>query len=161
MWQRCAGISKLARTAVVATLALSLTAPLALAGHGGGGGGGHGGGGHGGGHSGGHVSSGHHSGGGGHVSYGGGGGHHYSNGGYYGGGLRLSGYGNGYGNGYGYGGYAPRTYGYSSGYATAPVMTTSAAPYLTSQTYEPGDGYRYQLYYNPATRTYFYYPVAR
>ena len=35
------------------------------------------------------------------------------------------------------------------------------APYLTTQTYEPGDGYRYPLYYNPATASYFYYPVAR
>lgn len=48
---------------------------------------------------------------------------------------------------------------YSSGYSSAP--TTSAAPYLTNQTYEPGDGYRYPLYYNPATAGYFYYPVAR
>jgi hypothetical protein len=36
-----------------------------------------------------------------------------------------------------------------------------ATPYLTNQTYEPGDGYRYPLYYNPATGSYFYYPVAR
>jgi hypothetical protein len=39
--------------------------------------------------------------------------------------------------------------------------TAGAAPYLTSQTYEPGDGYRYPLYYNPATGSYLYYPVAR
>ena len=43
------------------------------------------------------------------------------------------------------------------------TYTTPATsqPYLTNQTYEPGDGYRYPLYYNPATGTYFYYPVAR
>ena len=34
-------------------------------------------------------------------------------------------------------------------------------PYPTNQHCEPGDGYRYPLYYNPATRTYFYYPVQR
>jgi hypothetical protein len=38
---------------------------------------------------------------------------------------------------------------------------TTAAPYLTGRTYEPGDGYRYPLYYNPATAGYVYYPVAR
>ena len=43
--------------------------------------------------------------------------------------------------------------------ATRPVM--ASAPYLTSQTYEPGDGWRYPLYCNPATGGYFYYPVAR
>jgi hypothetical protein len=32
---------------------------------------------------------------------------------------------------------------------------------MTDQFYEPGDGYRYPLYYNPATGTYFYYPVRR
>lgn len=37
----------------------------------------------------------------------------------------------------------------------------AAAPYLTNRTHEPGDGWRYPLYYNPATATYFYYPVAR
>jgi hypothetical protein len=31
---------------------------------------------------------------------------------------------------------------------------------LTTQTYEPGDGYRYPLYYNPATGGYIYYPSA-
>jgi len=43
------------------------------------------------------------------------------------------------------------------------TYTTPATsqPYLTDQTYEPGDGYRYPLYYNPATGSYFYYPVAR
>ena len=35
------------------------------------------------------------------------------------------------------------------------------APYLTSQTYDAPDGYRYPLYYNPATASYIYYPVAR
>lgn len=47
---------------------------------------------------------------------------------------------------------------YSSGYYSAPAATR---PYRTTQTYEPGDGYRYPLYYNPATRSYFYYPVRR
>ncbi len=37
----------------------------------------------------------------------------------------------------------------------------TSRPYLTNQHYEPGDGYRYPLYYNPSTRTYFYYPVRR
>jgi hypothetical protein len=37
----------------------------------------------------------------------------------------------------------------------------AAGPYLTNEFYEPGDGYRSPLYYNPATRTYFYYPVRR
>jgi hypothetical protein len=37
--------------------------------------------------------------------------------------------------------------------------TATARPYLTNQCYQPGDGYRYPLYYNPATRTYFYYPA--
>jgi len=37
----------------------------------------------------------------------------------------------------------------------------AAAPYLTTRTYVPGDGYRYPLYYNPATAAYFYYPVPR
>ena len=80
------------------------------------------------------------------------------------------GYGLGYGGlgygGYGYSsaysGYSP-SYSYSSGYASAPANATQtvAAPYLTSQTYEPGDGYRYPLYYNPATGTYIYYPLSR
>lgn len=48
---------------------------------------------------------------------------------------------------------------YSSGYSSVP--TAAAAPYLTNQTYEPGDGYRYPLYYNPATAGYFYYPTGR
>ena len=34
-------------------------------------------------------------------------------------------------------------------------------PYMTDRTYEPGDGYRYPLYFNPATGAFFYYPVAR
>jgi hypothetical protein len=34
-------------------------------------------------------------------------------------------------------------------------------PYLTDRFYEPGDGYRYPLYYNPASGIYFYYPVHR
>ena len=36
-----------------------------------------------------------------------------------------------------------------------------SVPYQTNQTYEPGDGYRYPLYYNPESGTYFYYPHAR
>jgi hypothetical protein len=32
---------------------------------------------------------------------------------------------------------------------------------LTDQTYEPGDGNRYSLYYNAATSRYVYYTVAR
>jgi hypothetical protein len=39
--------------------------------------------------------------------------------------------------------------------------SAAARPYLTNQYHEPGDGYRYPLYYNPATRTYFYYPAGR
>jgi hypothetical protein len=41
----------------------------------------------------------------------------------------------------------------------ADSITATARPYQTNQFYQPGDGYRYPLYYNPATRTYFYYPV--
>ena len=50
---------------------------------------------------------------------------------------------------------------YTSNYyapqSAAPPAPT--APYLTRFSYEPGDGYRYPLYYNPATRGYYYYPV--
>lgn len=63
------------------------------------------------------------------------------------------------GSGYGYGGYGagyPRR-NYSSAY-TSPV---TSGGYLTNQKYQPGDGYIYPLYYNPTTRTYYYYPVAR
>jgi hypothetical protein len=120
-------------------------------------------GGHGGGHGGGHHGGGHH----------GGGGHHW------GGGYHHVGRTYHYGGGYGYRVYRPRInygYGYSSGYYnnyynTYPSYNTyssnyyatsvAQAPYLTNQTYEPGDGYRYPLYYNPATGTYFYYPVTR
>ena len=31
---------------------------------------------------------------------------------------------------------------------------------MTTQTHEPGDGYRYPLYYSPATGGYIYYPWA-
>jgi hypothetical protein len=86
---------------------------------------------------------------------------------YYGLGYGYGGYGyGGYGYGYPYGGYyssySPSYY-YSSAYSypTTAATSTSSAPYLTNQTYEPGDGYRYPLYYNPATGTYFYYPVRR
>jgi hypothetical protein len=47
--------------------------------------------------------------------------------------------------------YVPTTY----------SVSTTARPYRTNRFYQPGDGYRYPLYYNPATRTYFYYPVRR
>jgi hypothetical protein len=108
-----------------------------------------------------------------------GGGYHgggfYGGRGYYGGGYLgglgywpyYGGYGNGYGYGYPYTGYYGATYPgytYSSGYSYPPTAYTTAdtsGPYLTNQTYEPGDGYRYPLYYNPATGTYFYYPVSR
>jgi hypothetical protein len=39
------------------------------------------------------------------------------------------------------------------------IPTVPSQPYLTGRTYEPGDGYRYPVYYNPATRSYIYYPV--
>jgi hypothetical protein len=54
-------------------------------------------------------------------------------------------------------GTSPGAYSYSRGYASPPAMSSSAAPapYLTNQTYEPGDGYRYPLYYNPGTVSYF------
>lgn len=81
----------------------------------------------------------------------------------YGGGYGL-GYGGGYGMGYGgypyYGdSYSYPSQTYSRGYSSAP--STTSAPYLTNQYYEPGDGYRYPLYYDPVNRTYLYYPVAR
>ena len=62
--------------------------------------------------------------------------------------------------GYGYSGYYYPDYGY---YSYVPTTSTAigAAPYLTNQTYEPGDGYRYPLYFNPVTGSYFYYPVLR
>ena len=41
------------------------------------------------------------------------------------------------------------------------AVSVGSTPYLTGQHYEPGDGYRYPLYYNPGTHTYFYYPVQR
>ncbi len=53
---------------------------------------------------------------------------------------------------------------YSSGYSSAPTRyttQTTSAPSLTGRYYEPGDGYRYPLYYNPATAGYVYYPVRR
>lgn len=49
----------------------------------------------------------------------------------------------------------------SSGGSPARPARPVATPYLTTRTYEPGDGYRYPLYYNPARGTYFYYPVGR
>jgi hypothetical protein len=68
------------------------------------------------------------------------------------------------GYGYPYYGNSYSGYTYSSGYNYPPntyPTPASQEPYLTNETYEPGDGYRYPLYYNPATGTYFYYPVTR
>jgi hypothetical protein len=48
--------------------------------------------------------------------------------------------------------------GYPTFLRLAPV---ARAPYFTGQYHKPGDGYRYPLYYNPSTRGYVYYPVAR
>ena len=89
----------------------------------------------------------------------------------YGLGYGLGGYGLGYG-GYNNYAYAPYTYSgdpyssyyggapttYSRGYSSVTSTNTGGQPYPTTQSYEPGDGYRYQLWYNPATGTYFYYP---
>jgi hypothetical protein len=75
-------------------------------------------------------------------------------------GYGYGGYGNGYGSGYGYG--TPAGFGNISGHSsTAGGKQAPSAPYLTDRTYEPGDGYRYQVYYNPATSQYGYYPVVR
>jgi hypothetical protein len=62
----------------------------------------------------------------------------------------------------GYYGYSYPRSTYSSGYSYAPTTNTTqttSAPYQTDRYYEPGDGYRYPRYYNPATGGYFYYPV--
>lgn len=87
-------------------------------------------------------------------------------------GYGYGGYGgySGYG-GYGYGSTDPSYSGtsypsftYSSGYTVTPAVYTTqsaAAPYLTSQTYEPGDGYRYPLYYDPTSGQHMYYAAAR
>jgi hypothetical protein len=64
----------------------------------------------------------------------------------------------------GYYGYSYPYSTYSSGYSSAPTTNTTqttSAPYQTDRYYEPGDGYRYPLYYNPATGGYVYYPVRR
>lgn len=53
----------------------------------------------------------------------------------------------------------PRTAVSSTAAAYASPATTGV--HLTNLSYEPGDGYRYPLYYNPATGTYVYYPVRR
>ena len=129
---------------------------------------------------GGHVGGGHVGGYGGGGYYGGNRGYGYGvnrgYGGYGNGGYGLGLFGLGYGGlgygGYGYGGYG-NGYGYGqrlrqwqmahadtpSGYSYPPQ--TSAAPYFTGQYYEPGDGFRYPVYYNPATGQNIYYPVAR
>ena len=153
--------SALAKTAALAlAIAVFATSPS----YAGRGGGGHGGGGHGGGHGGGGYHGGGYHGGGYH------GGGFYGGRGYYGGGYFGGlGYGGYYGGGYGYpySGYYGASYPgytYSSGYSYPPTGYSApdlSQPYLTNQTYEPGDGYRYPLYYNPATGTYFYYPVAQ
>jgi hypothetical protein len=73
--------------------------------------------------------------------------------------FHLRPYNLGHYSGYDHGGYGSPYY-VSNEYAPAPTPTTTAAPYPTNQTYEPGDGYSYPLYYNPATGGYVYYPVA-
>lgn len=57
--------------------------------------------------------------------------------------------------------WSPATTYYMPGYTSMARAAVPSRPYLTNHFYEPGDGYRYQLYYNPATRGYFYYPVRR
>jgi hypothetical protein len=75
-------------------------------------------------------------------------------------GYGYGGYGDGYGSGVGYG--TAAGFGNNRGHAlTSRARQASGAPYLTDQTYEPGDGYRYPLYYDPSTRQYTYYPKAR
>jgi len=148
----------------LALILVSLTISPAFAGRGGGGRGGFGGGG-----------GGYHGGGGWGGYRGGWGGYRGGYGGF--GGVGFFPYlGYGYG---GYGGYgeygdgytdpsyyaaASPSYTYSNGYSGAPTVDasqTGSASYLTSQTYEPGDGYRYPLYFNPSSGQYLYYPVAK
>jgi opacity protein-like surface antigen len=53
---------------------------------------------------------------------------------------------------------------YTRGYSSTPMpdwVPAPPAPYLTNRCYEPGDGYRYPLYYDPSTRSFFYYPARR
>jgi hypothetical protein len=162
--------------AVLALILVSFTISPAFAGRGGGGAGGRGGFGAGGGYRGGFGAGGGYRGGGGWGGY---------RGGYYGGygGFGVVGYspylGYGYGGYGGYGGnggygyaYADPSYAgasypsftYSSGYSITPAEYTFPAattPYLTSHTYEPGDGYRYPLYYNPTSGQHIYYPVTK
>jgi len=78
------------------------------------------------------------------------------------------GYGFGYGNPELMAASPRRAFSYSRGYSLGPMSPTfptpppqRTAPYLTTQTYEPGDGYRYPLYYDPVGRRYLYYPVGR
>ena len=49
----------------------------------------------------------------------------------------------------------------TSSYSSNDASPASTGMYLTNAYYEPGDGYRYPLYYSPATGTYYYYPVRR
>jgi hypothetical protein len=75
-------------------------------------------------------------------------------------GYGYGGYGDGFGSGYGYG--TPAGFGNNSGHSfTTRAKQAAKGTYLTDQTYEPGDGYRYPLYYNPTTGQYSYYPKAR
>jgi len=72
------------------------------------------------------------------------------------------GYGFGYGNPDLMAASPSRAFSYSRGYSSAPAPAPPrTAPYPTNQFYEPGDGYRYPLYYDPVGRTYLYYPVGR
>lgn len=42
---------------------------------------------------------------------------------------------------------------------TPSVVAAPSRTYLTDRFYEPGDGYRYPVYYNTSTRSYIYYRV--
>ncbi len=56
----------------------------------------------------------------------------------------------------------PSTFTYSRGYSWVPqTYAAPSRPYLTNRYHEPGDGYRYPLYYDPVGRRYIYYPVRR
>ena len=62
--------------------------------------------------------------------------------------------------GYGYyGGYSNSYYPYSYGSNYYASGYGSSGCYPTGQTYEPGDGYSYPVYYCPSTGGYIYYPV--
>jgi hypothetical protein len=68
----------------------------------------------------------------------------------------------------GYSYYYPRysaaspTVEYSRSYASTPTTITAQSPSgltLTNQWYEPGDGWRYPLYFSSSTRTLYYFPA--